>query len=137
MKKLIGFVVMLMGVFVIFGMFVNVAHAEQENDKWTKVHADWTFFHGYYKKSPNGVVHDKWACNSDWEDCAGYGLYYPTSKFAEAPDDNVCGNVPRPLIWEGTTEYGDDEGDASDFLVVGETYWFCDAFEVEIFRGSE
>ncbi len=136
MKKLFGFVVMLIGILVLFGVFAGSAQAGQDSDAWTRVHANWPFDHGYYKTNPNGVVHEKWSCNSDWEDCDGYGLYYPTSKFAEAPDDNVCDGL-GPLTWEGTTEYGDDEGDASDFLVVGETYWFCDALGLEVFRASE
>jgi hypothetical protein len=34
-------------------------------------------------------------------------------------------------------EYLDDEGDVSDFLIIGETYWFCDTLGEELFRRSE
>ena len=79
-----------MGTLMLFGLFVGGAQAGQNADAWTQVHAFWPFDHGYYKTSPNGVVHEKWSCDSNWENCDGNALYHPVSKFADPPDDNVC-----------------------------------------------
>jgi hypothetical protein len=128
---------MLIGILVLFGLFAGSAQAGQDSDAWTRVHADWPFFHGYYKVNPNGVVHEKWSCNSDWRDCIGSAFYYPVDKFTNPPLDTPCGEDIFEMMWTGTDEFPDDEGDASDFLTIGRTYWFCDALGLEVFRGSE
>lgn len=138
MKKLfVLFIPMLLGSLILLGVFANGAQAGQENDVWTKVHADWPDSHGYYKASPNGVVHEKWSCNSNWQDCDGNALYFLLSEFKDPVEDTPCGDEIDARLWEGTTEYDDDEGDVSDLLIIGETYWFCDTLGEEVFRRSE
>ena len=137
-KLLVLFVAMLMAALILFGLFAGGGQAEQECDAWTKVHAYWPWDHGYYKMSPNGVIHEKWGCNSNWQDCQGEALYFPTSKFETPVLDTPCGDdIGEPWQWKRTKEFRDDEGDVSDFLVRGETYWFCDVEEAEVFRSSE
>ena len=137
MKKMLVIFSVMIGTLMLFVMFIGGAHAGQDQDAWTKVHADWPASHGYYKANPNGMVHEKWSCDSNWQNCDGYAQYFPASKFEEQPLDTACGEEIFLLLWQGTTEYPDDEGDASDFLIIGETYWFCDRFGEEVFRGSE
>jgi hypothetical protein len=135
-KLLVLFVATLMAALILFGLFAGGAQAGQERDKWTKVHADWPWDHGYYKASPNGVVHEMFFCEPTWKDCTGNALYYPTSRFENPVLDTPCGAHIELFLWEGTVEYADDEGDVSEFLAVGETYWFCETYE-EVFRSSE
>lgn len=138
MKKLLGLIIaMLMGTLILLGLFAGGAQAGQEADAWTRVHAFWPFDHGYYKTSPNGVVHEKWSCNPGWWNCEGNAIYFPTSKFEEQPLDTPCGAAIGTRTWGGTTEFPDDEGNVSDFIIIGETYWFCDTLGEEVFRGSE
>jgi hypothetical protein len=138
MKKLfILSVAMLMGTLIMFGLFAGGAQAGQDADAWTKVHTDWPWDQGYYKISLNGVVHEKWSCEPNWQDCDGGGLYYPVSKFEDPVLDTPCGADISPRLWEGTVEYLDDEGDFSDFLTIGEAYWFCDTLGDGVFRASE
>ena len=135
-KLLVLFNIMLVVTLLLSGLFVGNAQAKQDRDRWTKVHADWPGY-GYYKVSPNGVVHEKWACDPNWRNCAGSALYFPTSKFTNPVTDTPCGEEIGAIFWGGTLEFQDDQGDVSDFLVIGETYWFCDSFGEEIFRGSD
>lgn len=138
MKKISGLLIaMLIGTLMLFGLFVGHAQAGQENDAWTKVHAEWPDSHGYYKASPNGVVHEKWSCNANWQDCDGNALYFPVSKYEQPPLDTPCGAEIGTRTWGGTVEFLDDEGDVSDFLTIGETYWFCDTLGQGAFRSSE
>ena len=136
-KPFVLLIALLLGSLILLGGFTQVAQAGQEDDVWTKVHADWPAYHGYYKASPNGVVHEKWSCSSDWQDCDGDAIYFPTSKFENPVLDTPCGADISPRLWEGTEEFPDDEGDVSDFLTLGEEYWFCDTLGEQVFRGSE
>jgi hypothetical protein len=82
MKKLFAvLVLMLLVSLFVPALVVGSAQAGQENDVWQKVHASWPDEHGYYKGAPNGVVHEKWSCNSDWQDCDGAALYFPVDGF--------------------------------------------------------
>jgi len=126
-----------METFILVGVFAGSAQAGQEADAWTKVHAHWPGNHGYYKLSPNGVVLEKWSCNANWKDCDGNAQYFPVSKFEEPPFDTPCDASIGLRKWIGTDEFLDDEGDVSDFLTFGETYWFCDTHGQDVFRSSE
>jgi hypothetical protein len=138
MKKLFAvLVLMLLVSLFVSALVVGSAQAGQENDVWQKVHAAWPDEHGYYKGAPNGVVHEKWSCNSDWKDCDGAALYFPVDGFEEPPSDTPCGADISQRVWNGTDEYPGDDADVSDFLVIGESYWFCDTLGEELFRGSE
>ena len=135
-KVLVLFNTMLVLALFSSGLFVENAQAKQDRDRWQKVHADWPGY-GYYKVSPNGVVHEKWACNENWRNCAGSATYYPISKFKNPVTGTPCGENIGTITWGGTMEYSDDQADVSDFLVIDETYWFCDTVGQDVFRGPD
>jgi hypothetical protein len=134
-KLLLVFNMTLIATLFFSGLSVSNVQAKQDRDRWTKVHADWPGY-GYYKVSPNGIVHEKWACDENWRNCAGSATYYPMSKFKNPVTGTPCGEEIGTISWEGTVEYQDDQADVSDFLIIGKSYWFCDALGGEIFRGS-
>jgi hypothetical protein len=84
-----------------------------------------------------GVIHEKWSCESNWQDCDGNAPDFPASRSENPVEDTPGGADIGQRLWVGTMEYLDDEGDVSDFLIIGETYWFCDTLGEELFRGSE
>lgn len=137
MKKLLLFNLTLVIILLLSTVLVESASAKQNRDRWKKVHADWPSAHGYYKVSPNGVVHEKWSCDENWRNCFGSAIYFPMSKFKNPVTNTPCGEEIGTILWTGTGEYTDDEADVSDFLIIGETYWFCDTLGAEVFRGSD
>ena len=82
----------------------------------TQVLNSWSGYAWYNAAGKSGVVHERYACNSNWENCIGHWVYY---KMEKHPNQPVCDSgFPASYInlW--------DVGDGSDILPPVD-YWFC------------
>ena len=63
------------------------------------------------------MVHERFACNEDWDTCQGNWTWFPATKWPDVPDS--CDGI-------GPFFFGPlgDVGDGSDILVPGE-YYIC------------
>jgi hypothetical protein len=84
------------------------------------------FFSGcaWYGGTGSGIVHERYACDGNWENCQGNWTWFPASKWPDGPDE--CDGA-GPFYWGPLG----DVGDGSDILEPGE-YWYC--IKSEIFR---
>lgn len=71
----------------------------------------------WYLGTGSGIVHERWACNADYDTCQGNWTWYPADKWPNGPD-SCDGDGPFYVGPLG------DVGDGSDILVPGE-YWAC------------
>ena len=78
----------------------------------------------WYGGTGSGIVHERWGCDDNWENCLGNWTWFPTTKWPSGPDecDGAGPFYAGPL---------GDVGEGSDILVPGE-YYYC--VKGEIFR---
>ena len=71
----------------------------------------------WYGGTGSGMVHERFACNADWDSCQGNWTWFPVTKWPDGPDS--CDG-------DGPFYFGPlgDVGDGSDILVPGE-YYIC------------
>jgi hypothetical protein len=79
--------------------------------------------HAWYQGTGSGMVHERYFCDLNWENCIGHWKWYPAEKWPVGPSD-----CDTPLD-EGELL---DVGDGSHILKPG--YYFVCAIDGEIFR---
>ena len=115
MKKIIVLVVVLVAVLATTILASAGGMTKVEN---------WYSGRAWYGATGNGIVHERFFCDENWENCIGNWINYPVTKFVEPPEcDDAYGPVGPIVIL--------DVGDGSDILKPGE-YWFC--WKTEDFR---
>jgi hypothetical protein len=78
----------------------------------------------WYGGTGSGIVHERWGCDDNWENCQGSWTWFPASKWPDGPDE--CDGA-GPFYWGPLG----DVGEGSDILVPG-FYYVC--AKGEIFR---
>lgn len=109
----------LLGVLVFLLIFTTAVSA----GGMTKVE-NYFSLRAWYGATGSGIVHERWNCDANWENCSGNWTWFPMEKFTEPPECE--GNGP----YQG---YVPDVGDGSNILKPG-WHWYC--IKSEIFRNK-
>jgi hypothetical protein len=78
----------------------------------------------WYQGTGSGMVHERWGCDTNFENCGGNWQWFPTYKWPEGPDE-CDGDGPFGPALLG------DVGEGSDILEPDE-YYYC--VKSKIFR---
>ena len=97
-----------------FMLSASAAIAGGPNGPGERVLNNWSGY-AWYQGTGSGMIHERWACDTNFENCSGHWKYYPEEKWADGPD--YC---------ERELDYGylGDVGDGSDILPPG-FYYVC------------
>ena len=72
--------------------------------------------HAWYQGTGSGLVHERYFCDSNWENCEGRWNWFPEEKWPAGPDECDGFEIIFGCI--------DDVGDGSDILLPG-CYYVC------------